>query len=147
MPNKAKAVRQELEERRGRLFEGRHSALDRYPASNRRHNARVYHPFVVRIRDAAAAGSDGRWDVTTARDISKRGLFINCSKCYQPGDEVEIRIRNPILGKDIHCSGTAIRCKPSEKMKRVYEAAFRIGRVNEPDKAAFAASVEFFEEQ
>ena len=120
--------------------------LYRSTPDNRRRDKRVDHPFVVRLRDASSGGVEGSWDVTTARNISKGGLLINSSNRYPPGYEVEIRIRNPILGKDIHCWGTVRRCAPTERMKDVFEVAFRISRVEANGQAAFVASIEFFEE-
>lgn len=105
-----------------------------------RHEKRIEQHFVLRARLADTV----IWDVSTVRNISKTGVLFYSSRNYAHGSDLEIRIMNPLLGKEVTCFGKVVRCEPLAKMSDLYSVGIEITNIDDMYIEAFYKTIEYF---
>ena len=110
----------------------------------RRGHHRVERHCIIRFTQTKPRISPVRWDVSTVRDMSKTGLLFYTSHRFQPGSELEIKLKTPLRTEESTFWATVIRCKPTSAIKGNYEIAVTVSRIDAPARAVFNKTIEFF---
>ena len=117
--------------------------MQNLPEEKRRHD-RIERPCIIRFRQTKPEVSPVQWDVTTVRDMSKTGILFYSSRYFEPGSELEINLRAPLLTKKSIFWVTVVRCKPTPQIKDYYEIAVSVSKIDEATRGAFDKTIEFF---
>ena len=110
----------------------------------KRHHKRIERPCIVRFRQIKPVISPIEWDATTVRDMSKTGILFYSSRYFEPGSELEINLRAPLLTKESIFWATVVRCKLTKEIKDYYEIAVSVSKIDEATRGAFDETIEFF---
>jgi len=113
------------------------------PESNHRHDKRVEYHFILRARRITQA-RDAKWDVSTARNISKTGVLFYSADYYDYGTNLEIRIMNPVVVGEISFLGSVVRCEQLGNKHGIYSVAVQITDIDEFSRSTLDKAVEFF---
>lgn len=107
-----------------------------------RREKRIDYHFVLRARPLGSS-QQTPWDMSTVRNISKTGVLFYSSAYYDYGSEIELRIMNPMLLKEIVCVGKIVRCSLLDNIQNMYSIAVRFIKVDEEGQDALDKTIKF----
>jgi hypothetical protein len=113
---------------------------------NDRREKRVEHHFVIRIRLVRPSGRVV-WDVSTIRNMSKTGMLFYSSNHYNLNDDLEMRVKNPVIPEEIECTVKVMRCEPLKDMRDIYSVAVEIVDMNPNNREAYDSTIKLFLER
>ena len=113
----------------------------------KREYPRMSDPCVLRFRRAFAVEEvtdkeQANWDVSLSKNISRKGILFNSSYQYQPGDVLEVTIKNSRLDKEIICYCRVIRSGYPTATRIFCQTAVCIQRVENGMGDAFRQAIE-----
>lgn len=88
---------------------------------NRRDEARVEIPFVIKFRDAIPLFLN-RWDISCVKNISKSGILLYVFQHHKGGSQLELKLEIPMLNEESNLWANVIRCR-SRESEGIYELA------------------------
>lgn len=117
-----------------------------YSSNNRRIKKRIQHPYFLTFKQIHPPTLSKTWESSTARNISKSGIFFLASRDYKPGVTLTIKMKNPFLKAENELKGTVTRCTAVSKMNNCYQVAVKIIEIEEP-LDAFTEAIDHYLKQ
>lgn len=117
---------------------------DKSKEIEKRREARIEHHYIMRFKKTNLSFLDEGWESTTVRNISKTGIYFYSASSHETGEELEIRIKNPLFPKDSICWAKVVRCRPLEHMKGSFGVAVQIYKIDDETKEYLNKTIEFY---
>ncbi len=105
------------------------------PPENKRKYQRVRKPLIIRFRDPLSP--QGLWEVVSSLNISQIGICFLTMKQYSTGVDLELKMTNAELGREIDFMSRVVRSEPSRKAKVFFETAVTFGELDSQARGLF----------
>jgi len=109
--------------------------------ANRRDSVRVPQHYMLNFRPLSSTVKS-EWDISSTRNLSKRGVLFYGAKPFFTGTLLEMKIRTPSSAEGQICQARVIRCEPILNQSNLFAIAVNITLFDNHTKAVIHQTID-----